>query len=87
MKSLVASSTNATPPSERDFDTAFTIADENKSGNIDVFEFIRIYQLVEAGEVSGLAEKVLGGSFFFGGSKRRKSRAAFRGAGGRAGGG
>ena len=43
--------------SEKDLEAAFLLADEDKSGRVDVFEFIRIFSLIHKGEVKGLAKK------------------------------
>ena len=47
-----------TVPSVKDLDRAFTVADADKSGNIDIFEFIRIYQLIKSNAVAGMANNV-----------------------------
>jgi len=42
------------PPSDKDFEAAFELADENKSNTIDVEEFLKIFNNVKAGKVKGL---------------------------------
>jgi len=42
---------DAEPPTDADLEAAFTVADENRSGNVDVFEFIRLFQLIKTGKV------------------------------------
>lgn len=46
-------------PSDEDLAAAFTLADENRNGTVDVFEFIRLYNLVRAGKVHGLGTMAL----------------------------
>ena len=38
-------------------DAAFTLADEDKSGTVDVFEFVRLFSLIKAGKVKGLGKR------------------------------
>jgi len=51
-------------PSERDLDAAFVLADEDKSGRVDVYEFIKLCFLVQNGKITGLGRRksVFGGS-------------------------
>jgi hypothetical protein len=35
---------------------AFTLADEDKSGSVDVFEFIKLFRLIREGKVEGLGK-------------------------------
>ena len=55
------------PLKEADLEMAFTLADEDKSGSVDVFEFIKLFRLIREGKVEGLGKK----SFM-----RRKSKLA-----------
>jgi len=59
--------------SAHDLDAAFTLADEDQSGNVDEEEFVALMKLVEAGLVEGL-----GGSLFnpFNWGKEEKFKAA-----------
>ena len=45
------------PPSAKDLQCAFTLADADESGLVDEEEFLVIYRLALAGEVHGLAGK------------------------------
>jgi len=54
------------PLKEADLEMAFTLADEDNSGSVDVFEFIKLFRLIREGKVVGLGKK----SF-----QRRKSNA------------
>eukprot|EP00613_Pedinella_sp_CCMP2098_P040952 CAMPEP_0171783772 /NCGR_PEP_ID=MMETSP0991-20121206/61684_1 /TAXON_ID=483369 /ORGANISM="non described non described, Strain CCMP2098" /LENGTH=300 /DNA_ID=CAMNT_0012391957 /DNA_START=3 /DNA_END=902 /DNA_ORIENTATION=+ len=55
-------------PSDKDLDSAFVIADEDKGGTVDLNEFLNLYKLIKRGEVVGLGKKSL-----FGSGKREKS--------------
>jgi hypothetical protein len=39
---------------DKDLDVAFIIADEDKSGGVDLDEFLNLYKLIKKGEVVGL---------------------------------
>jgi len=60
-------------PTEADLDAAFAVADEDKSGNVDEFEFSRLFQLVQAGKVKGLGKVKA--------TERAEFRAAVKGTG------
>ena len=49
----------ARKPAKRDLAEAFRLADEDQSGIIDVFEFIRIWHLIQSGEVAGLGIRAM----------------------------
>jgi len=44
-------------PSERDLEAAFVLADEDKSGRVDVYEFIKLCFLVQNGKITGLGRR------------------------------
>jgi len=52
LKELLAGS--AAAPSEKDWEAAFVLADEDRSGQIDVQEFLKIVNVAKAGKVKGL---------------------------------
>ena len=70
---LGQSDSSAALASAHDLDAAFTLADEDKSGNVDEEEFVALMKLVDAGLVEGL-----GGSVFnpFNWGKEDKFKAA-----------
>jgi hypothetical protein len=51
-------------------DAAFVLADEDKSGRVDVFEFIKLFNLIRDGKVAGLGKK----SFLGLGSKSKQAQ-------------
>lgn len=42
------------PPTDKDLDAAFIIADEDKGGTVDIIEFLHIYELIKSGEIIGI---------------------------------
>ena len=52
-------------PSDSDLEAAFTLADDDGSGRVDVFKFVRLCQLIKMGKVTGLgkASKQAQGNF------------------------
>eukprot|EP00613_Pedinella_sp_CCMP2098_P046932 CAMPEP_0171830312 /NCGR_PEP_ID=MMETSP0992-20121227/8165_1 /TAXON_ID=483369 /ORGANISM="non described non described, Strain CCMP2098" /LENGTH=642 /DNA_ID=CAMNT_0012445625 /DNA_START=17 /DNA_END=1945 /DNA_ORIENTATION=+ len=54
-KKLVQEFFNEEEASEQDLDVAFQVADADKNGTVDVNEFVKLYLLVQNGEVKGLA--------------------------------
>jgi len=48
------SADESTKPTQEDLDAAFTLADDDKSGDVDQQEFVQIMKLISAGKVTGL---------------------------------
>jgi hypothetical protein len=65
-------------PTERDLDAAFILADEDKSGRVDVYEFIKLFVLVQNGKITGLGRRksIFGGRGGTNDSSIAKKRAA-----------
>ena len=63
-------------PTDKDLDVAFVLADEDKSGLVDEEEFVKLYTLIQRGEVTGLGKRSL-----FGGGKKAASFRKSLGAG------
>lgn len=61
------------PPTEKDLEAAFELADENKSKTIDVEEFLKIFNNVKAGLVKGLGTAFQGSA-----AARRKLEADYK---------
>jgi len=71
-------STLSALPTERDLDAAFVLADEDKSGRVDVYEFIKLFVLVQNGKITGLGRRksIFGGRGGTNDSSFAKKRAA-----------
>ncbi len=68
-KELVLASCKKKPPSDKDLDAAFELADTDESGTVDEAEFLALMALVEKGEVTGLSKS----SMMFSSKKKRAS--------------
>jgi hypothetical protein len=73
-KALVAALLASDKPPDTDLDAAFTLADDDKSGKVDVFEFIKLFTLVADGTVKGLGKK----KSLFWSSAKKKQHADFK---------
>ena len=65
VKECLKASGEKDAPTDADLAVAFTIADEDKGGTVDMREFTKLYKLVRKGQVTGLGKKSI-----FGGSKK-----------------
>ena len=65
-----------TEASSADLETAFLFADEDQTGYIDRDEFMKLYQFIKAGKISGLGNQ---GSLFESSGSKAQRAAAFRG--------
>jgi hypothetical protein len=44
------------PPSEKDLEAAFLLADEDRGGTVDLMEFTNLYKVIKRGEIHGLGK-------------------------------